>query len=225
MNAIMSPTRIAPAATPCEPNHTMATVAIFMTSIMIGIMSVIARFTNSCASRSSPDASSKRPSSWSCRPNARMVMRPSSISRVTRFTRSTSDCIALKRGIVSEKSTLTTPSTASSAAPTIQASPPPIVMTCTTATTPMTGANMTMRSMITIMFWICCTSLVQRVMSDDCENRLTSAGEKDSTFANTSRRRSRATAAATRDAMRPESVAAASDPTQKPSITSAMCPR
>ena len=48
---------------------------------------------------------------------------------------------------------------------------------------PMTGANITMRSMITIMFWICCTSLVQRVMSDDCENRLTSAGEKDITFA------------------------------------------
>ena len=100
-----------------------------------------------------------------------------------------------------------------------------MVITCTTATMPMTGANITIRSMITIMFWICCTSLVQRVMSDDCENRLTSAGENDITFAKTSRRRSRATAAATRDAMSPESTAAASEPTQKPNITSAMCPR
>ena len=86
----------------------------------------------------------------------------------------------------------------------------------------MTGASMTIRSIITIMFWICCTSLVQRVMSDDCEKRLTSAGEKDITFANTLRRRSRATAAATRDAMRPVSTAATSESVQKPNITSAM---
>ena len=221
----MSPARIAPAATPCEPNHTIATVATFITSIMSGIMSVIARLTNSCASRRSPDAASKRASSWSCRPKARMVMRPSSISRARRFTRSTSDCMTRKRGIVSEKSTETTPRTARSAAPTIQASPPPVPTTCTTATTPMTGANITMRSKITTRFWICCTSLVQRVISDDCEKRLTSAGEKDITLAKTSRRRSRATEAATRDATRPESVAATSEPTQKPSITRAMWPR
>ena len=84
--------------------------------------------------------------------------------------------------MVSVNNTLTIPSTARSAAPTIQASPPPMVMTCTTATIPITGANMTMRSMITTMFWICCTSLVQRVMRDDCENSLTSAGERDITW-------------------------------------------
>ena len=86
----------------------------------------------------------------------------------------------------------------------------------------MTGANMTMRSMMTIIIWTCCTSLVHRVISDDCENRSTSAGESDMTLRNTSRRRSRATAAATRDAIRPDSVAAASEPRQKPSMTSAM---
>ena len=64
MKAIMSPACMAPAATPCEPNHTMATVATFITSIMRGIMRVMARFTKSCASRRSPDAASKRLSSW-----------------------------------------------------------------------------------------------------------------------------------------------------------------
>ena len=49
---------------------------------------------------------------------------------------------------------------------------------------------------IVTAIWICWMSLVQRVMSDAWENLLTSAGEKRMTFANASRRRSRAIVAA-----------------------------
>ena len=101
MNAMMSPTCIVPTATPWAPNQTIATVARFMTSVSAGIMRIMARFTKSCVCMRSRDTPSNFSSSWSSLPKARMLMTPSSISRATRFTRSTKDCIFLKRGIAS----------------------------------------------------------------------------------------------------------------------------
>jgi len=43
MNAIMLPTCITPSDTPCAPNQTISTVMQFMTSIMSGIIKLMAR--------------------------------------------------------------------------------------------------------------------------------------------------------------------------------------
>ena len=85
----MSPTCRTPSATPWLPNHTISTVTQFMTNMRSGIMKLIARLVNSCVSMRSRLAPSKRSSSWACCPKARIGMMPSSISRATRFTRST----------------------------------------------------------------------------------------------------------------------------------------
>ena len=55
----------------------------------------------------------------------------------------------------------------------------------------MTGAYMTMRTSIIEKFWICVTSLVLRMISDDTVNLSTSAAANPDTCANKSRRRSR----------------------------------
>ena len=140
MNAIMSPTCMTPSETPRAPNHTMRMVTQFITSIMSGIMKLMERLVNSCVSMSSRLASSKRPSSWACRPKARMGMRPSSISRATRFTRSMSRCMRLKRGMVRPTSTPTTAHTEMTATPMVHSRPVEVWTTRITATTPMIGA-------------------------------------------------------------------------------------
>ena len=79
----------------------MSTDTPFMMSIIAGIMNVMTRFVNSCVRMRSVFAPSKRSSSKRWRSNARMTGRPVSISRATRFTRSMSFCMILKRGMAS----------------------------------------------------------------------------------------------------------------------------
>ena len=192
MKAIMSPTCITPSLTPWLPAQTMSTVTQFMTNIMSGIMKLMARLVNSCVVMRSHEASSKRSSSCFWRPKARMGMMPSSISRATRFTRSTYFCIFLNLGMVRPMSTPTTAETAMTATPMVHSRPVWVANTRMSATMPMTGAIRTMRTKSVVAIWICWMSLVQRVMSDAWLNFPTSAGEKCMTLLNVSRRRSRA---------------------------------
>jgi hypothetical protein len=60
-----------------------------------------------------------------------------------------------------------------------------------------------MRSSMTVMFWICWTSLVARVMSDAAENFCTSASENAMTRRYSLPRSSRPTPAPTREARSP----------------------
>ena len=155
MNAIMSPTCMTPSLIPWEPAHTISTVMQFMTNIMSGIMKLMARLVNSCVFMRSQLASSKRASSWSWRPKARIGMMPSSISRATRFTRSTYCCIFLNLGMVRPMRTPTTADTATTATPIVHSRPVRVAKMRMSATTPMIGAIITMRMTSVVAIWIC----------------------------------------------------------------------
>ena len=221
----MSPTCITPSLTPWEPAHTMSTVMQFMTSIMSGIMKLMARLVKSWVSMRSREASSKRSSSWSWRPKARMGMTPSSISRATRFTRSTNFCIFLNFGMVRPMSTPTTAHTAMTATPMAHSRPVWVASTRMTATTPMMGAMSTMRMKRVAAIWICWMSLVQRVMRDAWLNFPTSAGEKCMTRSKVWRRRSRAMVQAVWEATAPVRMVATSETAHRPNILSDMLAR
>ena len=222
MNAMTSPTCISPAETEWAPNQTMTTVMAFMRNIMSGIMSAMAWLVKSCVAMRSDEASSKRRSSWSSRQKALMGRSPSSISRATRLTRSTSRCIWRNLGMVKKKSTAITPMSARTAAMIVHSRPEWTDATFTMATTPMTGASMTMRMNMTRVIWTCCTSLVHRVMRLACEKRPTSAGEKSITCSKRSWRVSRAMAAPVRAATRPQPTAASRPTRQNASIVPAV---
>ena len=73
---------------------------------------------------------------------------------------------------------------------------------------PIIGAYMTMRSIMVVTICICCTSLVQRVISDAEENLPISALEKLITFRNSFPLRSRPTEAPIRAAKKDATAAA-----------------
>ncbi len=105
INAVMAPTCILPASILCAPNQTIPTVSRFMISIIPGIINVITRLVNSIVFVSARFASSKRSSSRSSLLNARITESPVRISRATRLIPSTSFCISLNFGIVTDIST------------------------------------------------------------------------------------------------------------------------
>ena len=119
----------------------------------------------------------------------------------------------------------TTAHTAMSATPMVHSRPVEVATTRITATTPMMGASITRRSSMTTAIWICWMSLVQRVMSEACENRLTSAGEKRMTWAYVSWRRSRAMLAAVREAMAPTATLMRRPTRQSPNMRAAVLAR
>ncbi len=94
--------------------------------------------------------------------------------RDTRLRRSTSDCMRRNLGMVRPMSTPTTASSTRSATAMIHSRPLLVAHTWMKATMPMMGARRIMRSIMTTTICTCCTSLVQRVMSDDGEKRSTS---------------------------------------------------
>ena len=170
-------------------------------------------------------ASSKRSSSWSWRPNARIGMTPSSISRATRLTRSTKRCMLLNLGMVSPMRTPTTADTAITATPMVHSRPVWLASTRMRATTPMIGAISTMRMTSVVAIWICWMSLVQRVMSDAWLNLPTSAGEKCMTRSKVLRRRSRAMVHAVCDATAPVRIVATRLTAHRPNILADMLAR
>ena len=93
MKAIMSPTCRRLSAIWCPPNHTISRLTPFITSVITGIITVMARLTNSVLSVRSLLASSKRRCMKGWFANARTTIMPDSSSRATRFSLSTSFCI------------------------------------------------------------------------------------------------------------------------------------
>ena len=119
INAIISPTCIFPLSIPCAPFQTIRIVIPFMTSIMTGIINVIARFTNRFVFIRSLFALSKRFSSYFSVLNARITESPVRISLVTRFRRSTMFCKILNFGIATINNTNTSRSMSTTASPMI----------------------------------------------------------------------------------------------------------
>ena len=111
-----------------------------MISVMPGIMKVMVRLVNSWVFIRSRLASSNRASSNFSRLNARIGMMPVRISRLTRFSRSTSFCIFLKRGIATCISTNTRQSSSATASTMIQDRPVSVPATRTMPPMPRIGA-------------------------------------------------------------------------------------
>ena len=107
MKAVIAPTCILPASIFLAPNQTMPTVKTFMIIIIPGIINVITRFANNVVLVRSLLAASKRSSSVSSRPNARITESPVRISRETRLIRSTNFCINLNFGMADDMSNST----------------------------------------------------------------------------------------------------------------------
>ena len=80
------------------PNQMISRLTPFMIRVMAGIMKVMVRLVNSWVRIRSRLAASKRCSSNCSRLKARMGMMPVRISRLTRFSRSTSFCMILNLG-------------------------------------------------------------------------------------------------------------------------------
>ena len=105
INAIRSPTCIFPASILDAPTYTIRTVKPFMISIIVGIINVIALFTNKFVFIRSILALSKRSSSCFSVLNARITESPVRISLVTKFNRSISFCKILNFGIATLNNT------------------------------------------------------------------------------------------------------------------------
>ena len=108
INAIISPTCICPSLIPCAPLHTISTEIPFIMSIIVGIINVIALFTNRFVLVKSLFALSNRSSSCFSVLNARITESPVNISLVTRFNLSTRFCNILNFGIATTNNTITT---------------------------------------------------------------------------------------------------------------------
>ena len=203
INAIISPTCICPSLTPCAPLHTISMVIPFMISIIIGIINVMARFTNKLVLVRSLFALSNRSSSCFSVLNARIAGSPVRISRVTRFSLSTRFCRILNFGIATINNTATTI--------TIRITPSTMIhdmltfvwRTLKIPPIAMIGAYITILRSITASIWICWISLVLLVISDAVENLSNSALENPTTFLNTFPLRSRPVLAATLEARSP----------------------
>ena len=105
INAIRSPTCIFPASILEAPTYTINTVKPFITSIIVGIINVMALFTNKFVFIRSIFALSKRSSSCFSVLNARITESPVRISLVTRFNRSINFCNTLNFGIATLNNT------------------------------------------------------------------------------------------------------------------------
>ena len=221
----MLPTCMVPASICLPPNQTISREVPFIIRVIKGIMAAITRLVNSWVRIRSVLAASKRASSCCSRLNARMGIMPVKISRDTRFSRSTSFCMILNLGMANCINTVISASNKATASTMIQVRLEPACATWMMPPMPRMGAYATMRSKITQVIWICCTSLVVRVMRDAVENLSVSEAEKLTTRRNTPRRRSRAMAAATREASSPTRTAAATINRVSPSIRPPVCIR
>ena len=203
INAIISPTCIVPLFTLWPPIHTISTAMQFMISIIIGIMKVIALFTNRFVFVRSRFAPSKRFSSYFSVLNARITGSPVSISRLTRFSRSTWFCTILNFGMTTTNSTITTITIRPTAMPIIQDISTFVLNTFQIPPIAMIGAYSTILRIMTVRSWICWISLVLLVISEAVENSSNSPLENPTTLRNTSLLKPFPTLAPTRDAISP----------------------
>ena len=122
------------------PNQTMSRLVPFMMRVIKGIMAAMVRLVNSWVPIRSRLALSKRASSNFSRLKARMGMMPVRISRLTRFSRSTSVCICLNFGIATFIRMVISTSSAATATKMIQERPVLPAATCKMPPTPKIGA-------------------------------------------------------------------------------------
>ena len=111
-----------------------------MIRVIKGIMATMARLVNSWVPISSRLAASKRFSSKDSRLNARTGITPVRISRLTRFSLSTSVCMILNLGMATLIRTVMSRSRAATSSTMIQARPVLPWVTCITPPMPRMGA-------------------------------------------------------------------------------------
>ncbi|GAP60342.1 hypothetical protein AHiyo1_38470 [Arthrobacter sp. Hiyo1] len=174
-----------------DPNQITATLETLSTSITTGNMRAMSRPARNAISVTSRFAEAKRSVSMSSRTNARTTRMPASCSRSTRFTVSIRTCILRNSGT----NRLTMRPTATSSTGTLTAISQDNCASCRTAmmTPPMLSMGAaTMRVQdIRTSCWTCCTSLVERVISEGAPKRVTSCSENSPTLVKMAPRRSR----------------------------------
>ena len=190
------PTCIEPSSIRNAPNQITATLETLSTSMTIGNMSAIRRPARSATSVTSAFATSNRSVSRASRTNARMTRMPVSCSRSTRLTVSMRVCILRNSGTIR---TMMSP-TATSSTGTLTAISQDSCTSCRMAMMmpPMhrMGADTSSVQVISTSICTCCTSFVERVISEGAPNRVTSCSENSPTRVNTAPRRSRPSAMA-----------------------------
>ena len=140
MKAIISPTCMVPLSMALPPNQTISRLVPFMMRVIKGIMATMARLVNNWVPISSRLALSKRSSSNFSRLNARTGNTPLRISRLTRFSRSTSVCMILNLGMATFIRKRMSSSSKATSSTTIQERPERLPMTCSTPPMPRMGA-------------------------------------------------------------------------------------
>ena len=118
----------------------MSRLVPFMIRVIKGIMATMARLVNSWVPIRSLLALSKRCSSNCSRLKARTGMMPVRISRLTRFSRSTSVCMILNLGMAMFIRKRMSSSSKATSSTTIQERPEELPMTCSTPPMPRMGA-------------------------------------------------------------------------------------
>ncbi len=187
----MLPICSSPSAMRWAPNHTMATLALLMISIMLGNVSANSRVTASVVAVRSALASVKRASSSPVRTNARTTRMPVRFSRSTRFRVSILSCTERKSGTARRS---TSPMTTSISGTTTSSRPDSRTFSRSAMITPPTiviGADTRRSSPTTTNVCTCWTSLVVRVISDGAPKSLTSRSEKRCTRRKSAARTSR----------------------------------
>ena len=170
MKAIMSPTCRLLCSICLPPNQTIISEMPFITSVITGIMVAMARLTKRVLSVRSRLALSNRFCMKDWLAKARTTMMPESSSRLTRFRRSTSFCILLKRGSATANRIRISPSMMISASASTHARLTHLDRPIIRPPSPMIGAKHIMRRPMLKKFWIWVMSLVERVISEAVEN-------------------------------------------------------
>ena len=189
---------------------------------MVGIISAMVLEVNNCVFISLVLASSKRFSSYFSLPNARITESPVKISLDTRFSPSTNFCIIWNFGMATIINTIIIINTASTASTIIQTMEVVVFITLKIAPIPIIGANNTIRNTMVKTIWICCTSFVQRVISDEVENWFISALENPTTLWNSLPLTSLAVYAASLEESKPTNMLTSIISTANPSILNPM---
>ena len=182
----MSPTWIFPSATLCPPTHIINSAIEFIINIKAGIIKLIALFTNMFVFIKIWFALSNLFSSFFSVLNALITGKPVSISLDTKFNLSTNSCNFLNLGIAIINKSSIIPIMHKIANPIIHAIDVLLLFnTLINPPIPTIGAYTTTLNSIVIRFWICCISLVLRVIREAVEKFLNSSIENPKTFLNT----------------------------------------
>ena len=186
INAIIFPTCIVPLSIPFAPTHTINNDIPFIININVGIIKLIALFTNKLVFVNSIFAVSNLFSSFFSVLNALITGNPVKISLATKFSLSISCCNFLNLGIAIINSVPTTNNIANIAIPIIHAIELSLCLkTLKNPPIPIIGAYTNTLNRIAINPCICCISFVERVINDAVLYSENSLFEKLNTFLNT----------------------------------------